>query len=159
MKLPRFLPADIVLLMLASALCIIAYRATIISPATTTAIGQALSVESIHLPMLDSAVARVMRRNVFETPLPAPELGDEQQKPVAIPAPLPISDPGIAVRAIAGPPWVAVLSGLPGQSSQRVVIAGDTSGVYRIRSITSDSVTIQSPDSLIRVSLNGPEHP
>lgn len=48
---------------------------------------------------------------------------------------------------IGGPPWRAVLTGVPGHDGNTIVAAGDTVGGLRIRSIKHDGVVVQGPDT------------
>lgn len=60
---------------------------------------------------------------------------------------------GAALKAVAGPPWTAVVAGLPGQSGQSVLMIGDTAGGYRVTAIHSDTVILRSRDSTLRLAL------
>jgi hypothetical protein len=56
--------------------------------------------------------------------------------------------PTLALKAIAGgPPWQALIDGLPGQPGGAVVLAGDKFDKLVIRTVTRDSVIIQAPDT------------
>jgi len=116
--------------------------------------GRSISVV-VSSDSLDSAEAHVLERNVFGAPQlmsgTAAAQNFSPRAPILIP-------PGVfraslMIQAIAGPPWVAVLSGIPGHNAQIVVTAGDTVGTYRIRSISTDSVIIQAPDSVIHLTF------
>jgi hypothetical protein len=54
---------------------------------------------------------------------------------------------------IGGPPWRAIVSGIPGRDAGVVVRAGDTLGGMRIRSIRRDTVVIQAGDSTMTLIL------
>lgn len=56
--------------------------------------------------------------------------------------------PALALKAIAGgPPWQALIDGLPGQSAGTVVLSGDKFDRLVVRAVTRDSVIIQAPDT------------
>ena len=56
--------------------------------------------------------------------------------------------PRLTVRAIVGgPPWSAIVEGIPGEASGVVVTAGLVFDKIRIRSITRDAVVMQAPDT------------
>ena len=52
-----------------------------------------------------------------------------------------------------GPPWRAIVSGIPGREVGVVVRAGDTLGGIKIRTIRRDSVIIQAGDSTMTLIL------
>jgi hypothetical protein len=54
---------------------------------------------------------------------------------------------------IGGPPWRAIVSGIPGRDVGVVVRAGDTLGGMKIRSIKRDTVVIQATDSTMMLIL------
>lgn len=60
---------------------------------------------------------------------------------------------GLAVRAVAGPPWVAVLSGVPGRPEHVMAMVNDTLGALRIRAISSGAVVIETRDSVVRLTF------
>lgn len=147
---------DIGLLAIAAAVCAGAYRRVDVAPVSVTAMrSSSVTVPVTSSDTLDSAEARVLARDVFGIEQGVADVASAPQVPsnATIAIPPGVFTARISVQAIAGPPWIAVLSGLPGRTTQTVVLAGDTVGVYRIRSISRDSVTIQAPDSLIRLSL------
>jgi hypothetical protein len=55
---------------------------------------------------------------------------------------------------VGGPPWQAIVDGLPGQPPGTVVSAGKTFDKIVVRSITRDTVVIQAPDTVWRLTLN-----
>ena len=48
---------------------------------------------------------------------------------------------------IGGPPWSAIISGVPGHEGTVVVSSGDTLGGVAIRRVSKDSVTVRVKDS------------
>ena len=147
---------DILLLAAAAGLCIGAFRRSeeIFLPSPVSHVRPRLSV-AVAPYQPDSVEARVLDRDVFGALKPDTlSRGIQRPSPTAtIPIPQGVFLTNLSIKAIAGPPWVAVLSGFPGSATQAVVITGDTVGHYRIRSISSDSVTLQTPDSIIRLSF------
>jgi hypothetical protein len=62
--------------------------------------------------------------------------------------PLQAMRPVFALKAIVGgPPWQAIVDGIPGQPSGTIVSNGMTIGKLTIRGVTRDSVVIQGPDT------------
>lgn len=63
------------------------------------------------------------------------------------PAPRP-PRPTLAVAGIVGgPPWEAIITGIPGRTEAAVVRRGDTLGALHVRSITKDTVRITGLDT------------
>lgn len=60
--------------------------------------------------------------------------------------------PGLSVTGIiGGPPWSAVVEGIPGRQGSTVVQQGDTSGGLRVRSVKRDTVVITGMDTTWRL--------
>ena len=59
----------------------------------------------------------------------------------------------ILVGVLGGPPWDALLDGIPGKDGSTMVHAGETIGGLRVRSITRDSVIVQGADTTWRLAL------
>lgn len=53
---------------------------------------------------------------------------------------------------IGGPPWQAVLGGVPGRESDIVVRAGDTLTGFRVERISPQAVVLAAPDSSITLT-------
>ena len=109
---------------------------------------------------LAEATARVVRTDPFRlerAPAPlgfraAPGAGEP-------PPPPPTPRPPLAVQGIAGPPWQAVLEGVPGQSQPVVVRGGEVFGDLRVKSVTRDRVIVVGPDTTWRLSVRNPWQP
>lgn len=66
--------------------------------------------------------------------------------------------PNMVLKAIVGgPPWLAVIDGLPGQPANTVVRAGSAYNRLIARVVTRDSVVIQGPDTTWVLSFRRPE--
>lgn len=79
-------------------------------------------------------------------------------RPTATQAPIVTSAPRIrptfVVKGIVGgPPFQAVMDGIPGAPAGSVVRAGNTFDLLVIRAVTRDSVIIQGPDTTWRLTL------
>lgn len=72
------------------------------------------------------------------------------------PPPPPRYRPPLAVSGIVGPPWQALLEGVPGRNGAVVVARGDTLARLRIRSIDRDLVVVQGPDTTWRLTVRKP---
>lgn len=86
---------------------------------------------------------------------PSPLRFEPHRGPVALAAaPLPSSPkPMLLVRGIVGPPWAAVLEGLPGRNGPAVVRAGDKFGELAIRVVMKDTVLVQGLDTTWRLGV------
>lgn len=73
----------------------------------------------------------------------------------APPAPPPAPRPTLVLKGIVGgPPWQAVIDGLPGAPPGSVVREGGVFGKLTIRSVTRDTVVIQAPDTVWHLTLS-----
>jgi len=54
---------------------------------------------------------------------------------------------------VGGPPWQAVLAGVPGHEGMVVVHAGDTIAGLRVRRVFDTGVILAGPDSLISLTI------
>jgi hypothetical protein len=105
---------------------------------------------------LSAAVSAVAAGNPFRldrtpapigfTPDPAPTM-PQHHAPSAPPR------PPLTVTGIVGPPWEALLSGVPGRDGAVVVKAGDVLGDLRVRSVGRETVVVQAPDTTWRLSV------
>ena len=72
-------------------------------------------------------------------------------------APTPPADPSrrprISVSGIFGPPWQAVLEGIPGREGSVVARAGDVFGDLRVRAIRRDTVVVQGADTTWKLTV------
>lgn len=76
---------------------------------------------------------------------------------VGVAQPTPVR-PMMTLKAIVGgPPWLAVVDGLPGQPANTLVRAGASYDKLVVRSVTRDSVVIQGPDTTWGLSFRRPE--
>jgi hypothetical protein len=81
--------------------------------------------------------------------------------PGMMPAPPPYEPPPpprprLLVSGIVGPPWQALLEGVPGREGAVVVRAGDVLGELRVREITGTTVVVASPDTTWRLTVRNP---
>jgi len=57
------------------------------------------------------------------------------------------------LSGVFGPPWQAVLEGIPGKQGSVVVRVGDVFGELRIRSIRRDTVVVQGADTTWKLTV------
>jgi hypothetical protein len=63
--------------------------------------------------------------------------------------------PTLALRAIVGgPPWQAIVDGIPDQPPGTIVRSGATFGKLAVRSVGRDTVVIQAPDTVWKLTLS-----
>ena len=68
--------------------------------------------------------------------------------------PPPPPRPQLSVTGIVGPPWQAVLEGVPGREGTGVVVRrGDVLGDLRIRDVTRTTVVVSAPDTTWRLTV------
>ncbi|HEX6042293.1 hypothetical protein [Longimicrobium sp.] len=68
--------------------------------------------------------------------------------------PPPPPRPQLAVTGIVGPPWQAVMEGIPGREGTSVVVRrGDVFGDLRIRDVTRTTVVVSAPDTTWRLTV------
>lgn len=72
------------------------------------------------------------------------------------PAPT-LTNPNLALSGIiGGPPWVAVIDGVPGHDGSVLLHVGDTLGGLRVRAISGTTVTITGSDTTWKLTLKRP---
>jgi hypothetical protein len=65
--------------------------------------------------------------------------------------------PALTLKAIVGgPPWQAVIDGLPGQQTSTVAHDGSVYGGLQVRRVSRDSVVIQGADTTWILTFRGP---
>ncbi len=76
--------------------------------------------------------------------------------PVAPPPPRPPKPKLALVGIVGGPPWVALLDGVPGQNGSALLHAGDTLAGLRVRTLGPNGVTITGLDTTWKLTLERP---
>ncbi|HET7463778.1 MAG TPA: hypothetical protein VFJ82_21160 [Longimicrobium sp.] len=69
------------------------------------------------------------------------------------PAPPPPPRPQLSVSGIVGPPWAALLDGVPGRDGSVMVRAGERVGELTVRRVGPDGVVVVGMDTTWRLSL------
>jgi hypothetical protein len=68
----------------------------------------------------------------------------------------PVVRPTLVLKAIiGGPPWQAVIDGIPGQPAGAVASSGTRFDKLVVRSVSRDSVVVQGPDTAWTLSFKG----
>lgn len=121
-------------------------------PGATWTISEVPDADTTIRGDLGEVVLRVVAADLFRL----------ERKPATLPfgVPEPVSAPAGAPARVApivsgmiGPPWKALVEGMPGRTGGVLVAAGDTVGSYRILRVSSSYVEIQAPDTLWRLTV------
>lgn len=132
------------------------------SPPASAAGEMAAPAEPVRVPpeRLAAAARTVAGGNPFRldrapAPVGFPRPGEEGMQPGMPPPyePPPPPRPPLAVSGIAGPPWRAVLEGVPGREGGVVVQRGDELGELRIRDVTATTVVVAAADTTWRLTV------
>jgi hypothetical protein len=121
-------------------------------PVTARQVRPQVVVTASMMRDIDDAAAALAETDPFRAarhPSPIPYRPAQENAPPPPPrAPVPaLSVSGI----IGGPPWAAVLEGVPGRQGSVVVHPGDTLGGLRVRAVKRDSVVIIGVDTTWRL--------
>lgn len=97
---------------------------------------------------IDTAVREIIAANVFRHERHAAEVAAQAiARPVAV-RPAAPSRPRLVLRGlVGGPPWDAIIEGIPGHEGSYVVRAGDSIGGLRIHSVHRDGAVIRGMDT------------
>ena len=68
--------------------------------------------------------------------------------------PPPVRPMFVLKAIVGGPPWSAVIDGLPGQQPGTIVRTGSTFDKLTVRSVGRDTVVIQAPDTAWKLTLS-----
>lgn len=126
------------------------------SPRSIT-VARAAAVEPATDSLLDDAEDATITNDPFRL---ANEPASVRYDPtaeggVSMPA-APAIRPTLVLKAIiGGPPWEAVIDGIPGQPSGTVALAGARFDKLVVRSVSRDSVVIQGPDTTWTLGFRG----
>ncbi|MGH7679626.1 MAG: hypothetical protein ACRENU_14240 [Gemmatimonadaceae bacterium] len=109
---------------------------------------------TLNKESLDDAALAATARNPFRLSRRKADVPFVPRGQAAPPPPAPVVHPTLTLKGIVGgPPWQAVVDGLPGQPVGTVVSAGNVFDKLVVRSVSRDSVVIQSPDTTWRLTL------
>lgn len=153
----RPLRPELVLWTLAGGLATVAVIAGVRAPAITRPAAahvpaSALIATASTMREIDDASAALAEIDPFRAarhPSPIPYQPNQEGAP---PPPPRAPRPALSLSGIiGGPPWAAVLEGVPGQQGSVVVHPGDTLGGLRVRVVKRDSVVITGVDTTWRL--------
>ncbi len=93
-------------------------------------------------------------RNPFRVDRRPATVAFDAQLEGAPPPPPPMPRPPIVlVGILGGPPWQAVLDGIPGRSGSVVARAGESFGDLHVRAVRRDTVIVQGADTTWRLTI------
>lgn len=102
---------------------------------------------------LDDAAATIVANNPFRLSNKPASVRFLALVPGVVPA-APMR-PQFTLRAIiGGPPWSAIVDGIPGEAGGVVVTTGRVFDKIRIRAVTRDTVFLQAPDTTWKLTLS-----
>jgi hypothetical protein len=111
-------------------------------------------VDALDADALQAAVDSVVHNDPFRfehRPASVPfALRAETLSPVAPPVPRPKL---AVVGIIGGPPWEAIVDGIPGRDGSVVVRQGDIAGPLQFISVKRDTVVVRGADTTWRLTL------
>lgn len=108
---------------------------------------------------LNRAAARVAASDPFRLDRTPPTVAYQpalESAPAAPPPPKPPRPPLALAGIIGGPPWAALLDGVPGRSGSVVVHAGDSLGGLRVRAVRKAGVVVSARDTTWQLTLKRP---
>ena len=109
----------------------------------------------------DSALAEAEDATVSNDPFrlanePAAVRYDPANDGVATTAAAPVVRPTLVLKAIiGGPPWQAVIDGIPGQPPGTIATPGSRFDRLFVRRVTRDTVVVQGPDTTWSLGFKG----
>lgn len=124
-------------------------------------VAAAVPVPPLSVDLLERAGGRVVAGDPFRLDRrPSPVVFRAAEPAFPLPgAPLPPPTPPTTLvlrGTIGGPPWEALVEGLPKRQGAVVVRSGDRFGALRVRRVGRDTVVVTSPDSTWRLTVTRP---
>ncbi len=103
---------------------------------------------------IDVAVIALTEADPFRAGRHPSPIAYQPTRDGAPPPPPRATRPGLAVSGIiGGPPWSAVLEGVPGREGGSVVRTGDTLGGLQVRAVRRDTVVVIGMDTTWRLTV------
>lgn len=146
------------------ALCLAALGAWRAMPGRPPVARAALGVVAIPPAITPESLAALAARTVDADPFrlarhPAQVAYHPGAVAAAVQPPPPPRHPVLSLAGIVGgPPWTALLNGVPGRQGTAVAHAGDTLGGLRVRRVTHATVTITGMDTTWILRIQQPWH-
>lgn len=131
-----------------------AARATSVTPARPI-ISAAPEPRRLDADSIAQAVAYVVANDPFRLSRhPATVAYSPALEGLAPPAPVRPPRPNLVLRGVVGgPPWSAILDGIPGREGSALVRRGDSLGTLVVRAVGRDTVIIKGADTTWRLTV------
>jgi hypothetical protein len=137
---------------------LLVFRTTTVNALASTRISAlpavGASVARATADSLESAVGDIADRNLFR-----PERTSAQEREVSPPTGVAMTlgavpKPRLILRGVlGGPPWDAIIEGIPGRDGSVVVRAGESVGGITVRSVGRDTVRVRGLDTTWTLTL------
>ncbi|HEX2781383.1 MAG TPA: hypothetical protein VHM30_17910 [Gemmatimonadaceae bacterium] len=112
------------------------------------------SLTDVDAALIAENVERIVTNDVFRaTRRPSPVAFAPTADGIPIAPPARPSRPQLAVTGIIGPPWEAVLEGVPGRDGSVVARVGDSFGDLRVHEVRRDTVVVRGADTTWRLAV------
>ena len=107
--------------------------------------------------MLDDAEDAIVANDPFRLANePASVRFDPSAEGESVSPAVPVVRPTLVLKAIiGGPPWQAVIDGIPGQPPGTIATPGARFDKLVVRSVTRDAVVVQGPDTTWSLAFKG----
>jgi hypothetical protein len=128
------------------------------APVSPTAQMGAFSVRpSASADTLAAAAAFTIQHNPFRLERQPASVAYSPELEGVVPVAVRPARPALALRGIVGgPPWSAIIDGIPGRSAGTLLRLGDTAAGLLVRSIRKDTVVLKGADTTWRLTVKGP---
>jgi hypothetical protein len=104
--------------------------------------------------VLRAAAETTVENDPFRLSNTPPSINPTGRSTARLPAPPRVPHLTLVLKAITGgPPWQAVVAGLPGQGGDAIVRAGATFGELTVQSIARDTVIVRTADTTWTLAL------
>lgn len=127
-----------------------------VSPARRLSLTAPVAPTVVETDSLESAAEETAANDPFRLARAPSSVPFEptSRSTVAGPPPLPTSRPALKLAGvIGGPPWEALLEGIPGREGSALVRRGDVLGTLTVRSVGRDTVVVQGIDTTWRLTM------
>ncbi len=125
-----------------------------VRPAILPAVG--VSPPRADADSLESAVEEIAARNLFRLERTSAEEQEVSQPgvPMGIPPQPPVARPRLVLRGVlGGPPWDAIIEGIPGREGSVVLRSGESLGGITVRAIHRDTAWARGFDTTWTLTL------
>ena len=113
----------------------------------------------MHRDSLGDNAARIVEHDPFRVERRPPDVAFGTQAGGASATTATPARPQLTVSGIVGgPPWAALLTGVPGHEGTVLVHAGDTLSGFTVRTVHAASLTISGMDTTWHLTVNDPWH-